>query len=139
MSDWKARVDAWEELKQRKRKTAQQGRTLTAQSQQNIKPTAKHHPRWSQVPTLAVHQRRFRCHVCRTPSRGPHISTTVEFGWVSSWKDTDEPYYEGIEYVQHVNWDQPTGLWRCVRCHAWTCGDHLYKTICQRCADKLEA
>ncbi len=138
MDDWKSRIDVWEARKysqaEAKAKTKQD---KAEQLQAKPRPLDASQRRWGQAYTLAAHQRRFRCHVCRKPSDGPQTYHTLKLAWVSRRKLDDTGAGEGVEHVQHVNWNVPTGLSRCSRCHAWTCAEHLYKGVCQTCAYKL--
>ncbi len=137
MSDWKSRIDAWEANKHRKVEEKAKRRQEQAEHRRKTDTGAMPKRRWGQVQTLAVHQRRFRCHICRKPSDGPQTYDMVQFAWVATRKIEDDSYRQGIEYMQHVNWDYPTGLSKCSKCHAWTCVEHVYKGMCQTCADKL--
>lgn len=72
---------------------------------------------------LEVHRKRFKCHVCGEPSKGPYLQDT------SSW---DAPHGPIIEH-----WQTPTGLTKCNMCGKWVCEDCNHKGICERCAEKL--
>lgn len=138
MSDWKARIDAWEADKHRKLEEKAKWRQDQAEQLRGKSDSgAMSQRRWGQLQTLAAHQRRFRCHVCRKPSDGPQRYSMVQFAWVTTRKIEDDSYRQGVEYMQYVNWDYPTGLIKCSKCQAWTCVEHLYKGMCQTCADKL--
>ncbi len=138
MSDWQSRIDAWEATKYRKAeekaKRIQEKKELLQKKLQTVDVRQR---RWGQAQTLAAHQRRFRCHICRKPSAGPQTYEKVQFAWVASRRIEGDSYRDAIEYVQHVNWDYPTGLSKCSRCHSWTCVEHIYKGICQTCAETL--
>ncbi len=137
MDDWKARIDAWAADNQRQAAARAQRRdTLVAQVATDAPQPARHSHRWGKDRTLAAHQRRFRCHVCHKPSDGPRTFSTVRLAWISRTADDEGPH-KGVQYVQHVDWECPTGLERCRRCHAWSCAEHLHMTICQPCAGRL--
>ena len=137
MDDWKARIDAWAADKQRQATARAQRRdNLVVQPAADAPQNARHSHRWGKDHTLAAHQRRFRCHVCHKPSDGPRTFSTVRLAWISRAVDGEGPH-KGVEYVQHVDWECPTGLARCSRCHAWSCAEHLHLTICPTCAGRL--
>lgn len=135
MDDWRLRIDVWEEQAVQQRAGRSRAKPATGQGVALVGPTMPR-SRWSQERSLAAHQRRFRCHVCRTPSRGPVTSWQPRFYWMTPPGD-DEECHTSVEYNQHTHWDKPTGLARCGHCKAWTCDDHLYKQLCQTCAYKL--
>lgn len=137
MDDWPARIKTWEAHQaQRPPVTPGQQAAPLQPAGRAASPASRPH-RWGQVPTLAAHQRRFRCHICRTPSRGPHTYTAPRFSWIARPDPGDERDHDGVEYVQHTNWEQPTGLARCAKCHAWTCLEHMNKRRCQLCRARL--
>ena len=132
MNDWKARIDAWEAEQRRKLEVREPRRAEAARR------------RRGQVQTLAVHQQRFRCHICHQPSAGPvteymeqpHSEEFVAYyGRLYGWHTRRRR--GSREAALRVRWDRPTGLLRCSRCRAWTCEADLYKTICPNCAAKL--
>ena len=138
MSDWKSRIDDWEADVLRKA----EARAKRRDEQEERRRSRSYHVdpdrrRWGQVHTLEAHQRRFRCHICHKPSDGPYRSHVPHFTWTSSRVEEDAGYHNAVEYETHVDWERPTGLARCRKCHCWTCDAHLYKGICQECAMKL--
>lgn len=137
MDDWRTRIDTWEAHQAQRSRATHGLRGVPLQPAGNAASLPSRAHRWGQVPTLAAHQRRFRCHICRAPSRGPHTYTTRRFSWISQLDPDDDSCPDGVKYVQHTNWEQPTGLARCAKCHAWTCLEHLYKRICQPCGARL--
>ena len=137
MDDWKAKIDAWAAGKQRHAvPRAQRRDNLVSQPEADATQSAKQRRRWGQEHTLAAHQRRFRCHVCHKPSDGPRTFSAVRLAWISRPAEDEGPH-KGVEYEQHVEWECPTGLARCTRCHAWSCAEHLYMSICASCAGRL--
>jgi hypothetical protein len=54
---------------------------------------------------LEKHMRKFRCHICTKPSKGP-------------CEDQSKPgkYY----------WNQPKGLFQCSECGKWACLNHIH-------------
>ncbi len=137
MDDWKARIDAWADEKQRQTAARAQRRDrLVAQPATDAPQGTRHPHRWGQEHTLAAHRRRFRCHICHRPSDGPRTFSTVRLAWISRPADDEGPH-NGVQYEQHVDWECPTGLGRCTRCNAWSCSDHLHMAICPTCAGRL--
>lgn len=71
----------------------------------------------------------FRCHICKTFATKPH----------RSWNGGEA--YSGYGYVSSGSWDidfsRPDDLWQCSKCNKWTCEEHIYKGICQICAEKM--
>jgi len=65
---------------------------------------------------LARHQRRFKCHIkgCTKRSGGPTHLDPHEVGYGSA-----------------VRWDSPRDLEQCLRCHRWTCREHIHSSICK--------
>ncbi len=139
MDDWQARIEQWVETHPTSRRSSTSRRSVATVPSETMAPrvTEARRARWGQVQTIAAHQRRFRCHICHTSSSGPYISTSPHLYWVSPPQTDHDRCYGGVEYEQHMNWERPTGLVRCIRCHAWTCTEHLYKQICQTCGYKL--
>ena len=66
---------------------------------------------------LALHQRRFKCHIkgCTKRSGGP---THLDHNSPNSNYNT-------------VQWDSPRDLEQCRRCHRWTCREHIHSGICK--------
>ncbi len=139
MSDWKSRIDDWQaEILRKAEAKAKRKSEQEERRRSNAYSVDAHRHRWGQDHTLQAHQRRFRCHVCHKPSDGPYTAHAPRFRWISGRTAEDTGYHNAVEYETQVNWDQPTGLARCSRCHGWTCDVHLYKGICQRCALRLK-
>lgn len=120
MSDWKGKVEAYQTRlsQQNERKRLEDQRRQEVQQQKEF------------ARKLANLQARFRCVVCGKLPTGP-----------------SGDYYEGSSsspgmdggggrYVP-IDWDNPTGLWKCNLGNHWACEDHIYKDICQKCAEKL--
>lgn len=72
--------------------------------------------------------RKFKCHICGMQSPGPITRSSNDgLGWQErSAVDTT-----------WTNWNEPEGLTKCSKCSKWTCKDHIYKDICQKCAEKM--
>lgn len=72
----------------------------------------------------------FQCHFCGVRSKEPgisiHTTTTSDYGVATGSYDT-----------KYIDWDKPADLKKCSICNEWTCKIHLYKGICQKCAEKL--
>jgi hypothetical protein len=137
MDDWRTRIDAWEAHPAKHRRTQRDRHIVPVQRAALAAAAAPKAHRWGQDASLAAHQRRFRCHICHAPSRGPYTYTTHRLYWISCPDPDDNHGHDGVEYIQHTNWEQPTGLTRCAKCHAWTCLNHVYKGICQTCGTRL--
>jgi hypothetical protein len=71
---------------------------------------------------LRKHQEDFKCHVCGKPSPAPNTFLP-------------NPTHPIVPAA--LDWESPTHLERCVRCHEWTCDDHIYKRVCRTCAETL--
>lgn len=130
-NDWRSRIDEridefhrrQREEEERKRKAEEEriDRQMKKRQEELLAEIRREDQR-----DLARHQRRFRCHVCGKPSKGPHVSRSIEWHGDSGGGET---WYR--------NWDTPTGLKKCDRCSKWTCEEHIYRGICSRCASKL--
>ncbi len=78
---------------------------------------------------LKQHQARFYCHICGKPSPGPY----------QYWDDYGE---NGQQYSSfHVtDYNMPTELVQCARCHKWTCTNadppHLVNGVCIKCLEQ---
>ena len=69
--------------------------------------------------------RKFKCHISDKPAREPmRESIELRMGLDTYHEDGD-------------NWSKPKDLYQCVNCRNWTCAEHIYKGICQRCAEKM--
>lgn len=94
MDDWKAQIDAWEPGKHRRA----QGRSEHVSVHDAPETQASvHRRRWGQEHTLAVHQRRFRCHICSKPSAGPRAYSAVRLAWTAK-RLNDEDWPSGVAY-----------------------------------------
>lgn len=73
---------------------------------------------------------KFQCYKCGTPSRKPLIRIethiTSDYGAPTGSYDT-----------KVTDWNFPGDLKECTICHEWACEEHIYKGICQTCAEKL--
>ena len=72
---------------------------------------------------LAVHGRRFHCHICGKRS--------VKSGW--KWYHDDEPQNGTSSEGQEPDWSVPGDLQTCSVCGKWTCDeDIIYRGSCRR-------
>ena len=85
--------------------------------------------RQEEADRLRQHQAAFRCNVCGSPSSGPGTSRTPKYndeGKISLFGD--RPY---------TDWGKPKGLYYCSRGNHWACGWHIFRGICNNCANRL--
>lgn len=126
MFDWKRKIDDDEARKEaaRRAREEQEKQQRLAQEQEREKREKQEYER-----KLREHQRKFKCYICGKPSNGPVKSERVSYDG------------ESCTHVRSVNfytdWDDPTGLTRCNECRNWCCNLHIYRGICQKCAEKL--
>ena len=71
----------------------------------------------------------FRCHICGKPAKKPYIVVTT------THENADGMHLDSTHSEE--NWEQPGDLTRCSECRNWTCEEHVYKGICQTCAEKM--
>lgn len=84
---------------------------------------------------LAVfHLMRFKCHICGKRSEYPLTTEEDIPGTGGLAMDGDHSSNMTIKTVHYFT---PGDLERCNCCNEWTCGKHIYKGICQTCAEKL--
>jgi len=123
--DWKQKIDAWKERVKReaanREKSLRESETLVATKayQEHIGARYRH---------LAT----FRCHICGASSRKPAQKTEVAGAGCLGYGVTEE----SKEYVVD-DWSKPGDLYQCEKCQKWTCKEHIYNGICQKCAEKL--
>lgn len=121
MSDWKEEYTKRESEKARlaeqKRKEEELERTLREREENQRELQRK----------LERHMRKFKCHICGKPSRGPDQPTFYGPG------NENPSSWGGPTY-----WDRPTELYKCQECGKWACWEHTlhrshndYK--CMRC------
>jgi len=73
---------------------------------------------------LKQHQARFYCHICGKPSPQPY----------QYWDSQGE---NGQLYSSFLvmDYNKPTELVQCVRCHKWTCTAHMENGVCKKCLE----
>jgi hypothetical protein len=107
MDDWRQRLidqDREREAKQleeRRRKTEERERKEAEKRQREYDGT------------LADHKRRFKCHICNTPSSGPVVRRRTSYGGGTGCAS--------ISYYTDTLWKQPASLTKCSKCGKWTC------------------
>lgn len=72
----------------------------------------------------------FHCHVCHIPSKAPGFKE-------KRFQYTNEFGYFRYRYGDVEDWNKPGDMSKCNLCHKWTCGEHIFMEICQKCAQKL--
>lgn len=79
---------------------------------------------------------RFQCQISNhgMPSQRPASKGTGVFHDVSAGADGDFTRTEE-DFVE--DWSKPGDLQRCKKCQKWACDEHIYKGICQTCAEKM--
>jgi len=112
--DWKKKIDDLENAQnlERQKKEAEQKQNQEEKEQR--------------VRNLKINElgRKFKCHICIKPAQHPEYiegSANVDGSMGDGW----------------YNWNLPGDLWQCSKCDQWTCKDHIYKDICQKCAEKM--
>jgi hypothetical protein len=116
MSDWRKKIDDREKSLERERLRVE----ALAEAQ---KKRAFQEERARKIKLLSE---TFSCHICRKPATIPaHEIHTKMSGDYST-----DSWYED-------NWSKPGDLFECVNCHKLACQEHIYKDICQKCAEKL--
>lgn len=115
MTDWKKKIDKKIDNEEEARKAEQKKWEIESHEIARREHEVK-------VQELG---RKFKCHICNKPARKP-VRESVQF---HMGLDT---YYEDCD-----NWSEPADLWQCSKCDQWTCEKHLYKEICQECAEKM--
>jgi hypothetical protein len=121
MGDWRAKID--EQLERNLAKIQQEEqRRSRKQEEEKQRAAAKAAAEWNNK--LRDHQSKFRCHICRRSSSGPH-----EMNVSRTYPGNAQ---EGSYYEHVVDWKSPMDLYRCDRCNKWTCSDDLHRGVCRR-------
>lgn len=111
MTDWKKKIDNEEKvLRAEKKKREIESREIARREHE------------VEVQELG---RKFKCHVCNRPAQRPG----KQFVEIRMGIDTSS--------FEEDDWSKPADLWQCSKCDQWTCKDHIYKGICQKCAEKM--
>lgn len=129
MFNWKKKIDDAEDAEklERERREAEQKTRQVAEQEQLLQQARK--KRESLICDLG---KRFKCSVCNTPSMGPRqdsVSTNDEGWYGGDW--------HGSSHYLQDNWNYPGDLDQCTKCNEWTCANHIYRGICQTCAEKM--
>jgi len=109
MNNWKQKIEDMYQSKA-KRKAEQELTQETQERAENLKAFKN----W---------QERFKCHICSKFPSGPLV--------------IKEQWYGGEIWPEATYWDMPIGMGKCVTCGKWACEDHIYRKVCQKCAERL--
>ncbi|MFH1863863.1 MAG: hypothetical protein ABIJ85_03075 [bacterium] len=119
---WTKKIDDWEERQrieaERRRQEAEACRLEAIKAEKEAR---------------LQHLGKFKCHICGMPAGMPARRPTG--------RTHEMPHDPGsgsssvAEYVD--DWSRPGDLFKCNICHKLTCAKHIYKGICQKCAEKL--
>jgi hypothetical protein len=123
MNDWRQKIDNMEE-QQRQNQLRQQA----AQKALNEERARKEGE--ARVRNLGE---KFRCQICGKPAQIPSQHGTGTFHSIPHDPGSGEDNVEDTI----ADWSKPGDLWKCTSCNKWTCYAHIYKGICQKCAEKL--
>lgn len=112
--DWKKKIDNEEKVlrAEKKKREEEEKRALQEIADRD---------RQKKIDWLG---KKFNCHICNKPAQHPKYiegSPNVDGSMGDGWYD----------------WNLPGDLWQCSKCDQWTCKDHIYKDICQKCAEKM--
>jgi hypothetical protein len=115
--DWKTKAneinDGWDAAREKREK----GEREESERKENEKREKENKKK---LRTLA---RKFKCNICRTPSKKPR-----DYKSHDAW---------GGGYENSTDWNTPGDLEKCRSCLKWMCKKHIHKRICKTCAEKL--
>ena len=125
---WKKKIDDQEEAQRQARERAeaeQKARKLAEQKEQEERSRKDLEAKYRNLA------QRFKCHICHKSS---HVPLIIPEHWRGGSVANRE---DGVFIAKEVRWDNPADLWQCKNCNKLTCADHIYKGICQACAEKM--
>lgn len=106
---WKKKIDDQEEAEKKEKE----------KNSNSYPPKPKYDQR------LLDFQEKFKCHICnKYPQEPEDTGHEISIMGMPVW-------------VGGVNLDSPDDHKQCKKCNKWTCKDHIYKGICQTCAEKM--
>lgn len=114
MSNWKKRVDAYQERESSER--------FLQYQQLELKRLADE--KEARNRNLTELQKSCFCHICHRPTSGP-LDTTEEISEMGCPR-----------VVGGLDWNSPNDLYKCDECHDWTCTECLHHNICKDCWSK---
>ena len=127
--DWKKKVDDWKDQEKI-------NLDMNRVTEENLKlKEYREKIRKQMEDELKSYLRKgFKCHICGVLSRNWVIEYIDIPGTGGLAMDGDHSP-NLTRAIPHYN--QPADLYGCVICKKLTCGEHIHKGVCQKCAEKL--
>ena len=121
MSDWRKQID--DELAEKQRakdlEDEQKKQRLRDQANEKYRNVMSLKKWWLSL---------FKCHICKTPAKEPQTITLSP----EVLSNMDGSLIRSAE--TKPNYLYPGDLEQCSKCWKWTCKEHIYKGVCQKCA-----
>lgn len=114
MFSWKNKIDE-----------AEKQQTLAREDVKQAKEDAQKEVDESYLNIEKMKLAKFHCGVCGVVAQIPHPESSG--GGIAGDEERDTYY----------NYNIPGDLFKCTACHEYTCHEHIYKGICQTCAEKM--
>jgi hypothetical protein len=133
MDDWRNRINHHLDEQERQRNQNKQDR-LREEQKYHEKRQAEEKRKADYDRKLVRLQKKFKCHVCNTPSQGPKVRTLYRteyrgYGEVGSNVE--------VESGMKIFWNTPGDLNLCEHHQKWTCRACLHRGICKKYSEGL--
>jgi hypothetical protein len=135
MDDWRNRINHHLDEQERQRNQNKQDRLREEQKYHEKRQAEEKRKEQADYDRKLVRlQKKFKCHVCNTPSQGPKVRTLYRteyrgYGEVGSNVE--------VESGMKIFWNTPGDLNLCEHHQKWTCRACLHRGICKKYSEGL--